>query len=204
MKQNENNEQKILYAAEQEFIEKGFAGAKTTAIAQRAGVNHAMIHYYFRTKEQLFNRLFEEKINLLTNNLYPPFLDKDLPLIERIKNGISSHFDFLAENPGLPRLVINEIISNPERLKFFRSKIKALADNLKNTLQTELNELSEAKTINPITANDLILDIVSMNLMVFIIYPLIDGILSDGREQFIEHRKQENINVILNRLNYKK
>lgn len=57
-----NKEQAILEAAEQEFLNKGFAGARTTSIAEAAGVTHAMLHYYFRTKEQLFERILDEKM----------------------------------------------------------------------------------------------------------------------------------------------
>ena len=57
-----NKEQEILEAAEREFIAKGFAGARTTSIAEAAGVTHAMLHYYFRTKEQLFERILDEKM----------------------------------------------------------------------------------------------------------------------------------------------
>lgn len=57
MKSNDKQtkEQEILKAAEQEFLTKGYDGARTTSIAQAAGVTHAMLHYYFRTKEQLFD-----------------------------------------------------------------------------------------------------------------------------------------------------
>lgn len=203
MGRQENTEQEILRAAEQEFIEKGFSGAKTTAIAQRAGVNHAMIHYYFRTKENLFNRLFEEKIKILTANLYPAFFNKNIPLIERLKKGIASHFDFIAENPGLPRLVVNEIISNPARREFFRNKIKIAITMLCGEMQTELDRLAKDKQICPIKAEDLLLDVVSLNLTIFIIHPLIEGILYSDHKKFIEQRKQENINIILSRLNYR-
>ena len=60
-----NTEQSILKAAEKEFLKKGFSGSKTTEIAKEAGVTHAMLHYYFRTKENLFNKVFEEKAKQL-------------------------------------------------------------------------------------------------------------------------------------------
>ena len=62
----ENKEKTILLAAEQEFLEKGFEGARTVSIAQKAGVTHAMLHYYFRTKEQLFKKILDEKMQLFT------------------------------------------------------------------------------------------------------------------------------------------
>ena len=63
-----DTESEILKAAEQEFMLKGFDGAKTTSIAHAAGVTHAMLHYYFRTKEQLFERILTEKVQLMSGS----------------------------------------------------------------------------------------------------------------------------------------
>ena len=81
MKENENrtSEQAILEAAEYEFTTKGFAATKTTQIAKKAGVTHAMLHYYFGTKEKLFNRVFEEKIGLLIKSIAVLIGDKNTP-----------------------------------------------------------------------------------------------------------------------------
>ena len=68
-----NKEQAILEAAEREFIVKGFAGARTTSIAEAAGVTHAMLHYYFRTKEQLFERILDEKMRLMGESVLAAF-----------------------------------------------------------------------------------------------------------------------------------
>lgn len=62
-----STESRILAAAEGEFLDKGFDGARTTTIAARAGVTHAMLHYYFRTKGQLFERIISSKIEQLKN-----------------------------------------------------------------------------------------------------------------------------------------
>lgn len=67
--QQENTSQRILKAAEEEFMNKGFAGAKTVEIARRAGVTHAMLHYYFRTKEMLFDRVLDDKICCLAEGV---------------------------------------------------------------------------------------------------------------------------------------
>ena len=68
-----NKEQTILEAAEREFLNKGFAGARTTSIAEAAGVTHAMLHYYFRTKEQLFERILDEKMRLMSQSVLTAF-----------------------------------------------------------------------------------------------------------------------------------
>lgn len=77
-----NTEQSILKAAEKEFLKKGFSGSKTTEIAKEAGVTHAMLHYYFRTKENLFNKVFEEKTRQLADTFLSR-VDESLPFLEK-------------------------------------------------------------------------------------------------------------------------
>ena len=103
-----DTESEILKAAEQEFMLKGFDGAKTTSIAHAAGVTHAMLHYYFRTKEQLFERILTEKVQLMSESVLAAFGQPGLPLLERLKDGVTCHFDFIAANPQLPRFIVNE------------------------------------------------------------------------------------------------
>lgn len=81
-----NTEQLLPEAAEAEFLEKGYGKARTTEIAKRAGVNHAMLHYYFRTKEHLFEVVFRNKAALMSEVLYFSF-NQDLPFLEKVKKG---------------------------------------------------------------------------------------------------------------------
>ena len=76
----EDTETKILKAAEREFLEKGYGGARTTSIAEAAGVTHAMLHYYFRTKDKLFERIVTEKMGLLSKIMLSAIEESDLPL----------------------------------------------------------------------------------------------------------------------------
>ena len=83
-----NKEQAILQAAEHEFLTKGFDGARTTSIAQAAGVTHAMLHYYFRTKEHIFNRILDEKMRLMGQSILTAIGQSGLPLQERLSDAI--------------------------------------------------------------------------------------------------------------------
>lgn len=87
-----DTESRILQAAEEEFLLKGLEGARTTAIAERAGVTHAMLHYYFRTKNMLFERIIEEKMRNAGNIMQAVFVLGDMPLMERVKRGVEQHF----------------------------------------------------------------------------------------------------------------
>ena len=122
-----NKEQAILEAAEREFIVKGFAGARTTSIAEAAGVTHAMLHYYFRTKEQLFERILDEKMRLMGESVLAAFGQPGLPLAERLRDGIERHFDFIMANPDMPRFIVNEVFSRPERYETMQARIREIA-----------------------------------------------------------------------------
>ena len=192
----------ILQAAEEEFLLKGFAGARTTEIAQKAGVNHAMLHYYFNTKEQLFEQVMTEKVALFRDSVTSVFEQSDLPVLQQIKEAMSRHFDFVRQNPLLPRFIINEISVRPEYIESIKSKLLPIAGNAFRKLQHSLDEASARGEICQIDARTLMLDIVSLNLFVFIAHPIISQmqpVLGD-LNAFYEARKQENINVIVKRL----
>ena len=192
----------ILQAAEEEFLLKGFAGARTTEIAQKAGVNHAMLHYYFNTKEQLFEQVMTDKITLFRDSVASVFEQSDLPVLQQIMEAMSRHFDFVRQNPLLPRFIINEISVRPEYIENIKSKLLPLASNIFSKLQHSLDEASARGEICQINALTLMLDIVSLNLFVFIAHPIItqmQPVLGD-LDTFYEARKQENINIIVNRL----
>lgn len=201
--QTQNKEQAILEAAEREFLAKGFDGARTTSIAQAAGVTHAMLHYYFRTKENIFERILDEKMRLMGELVLKTFGRSELPVLERLRDGIASHFDFIVVNPDLPRFIVNEVFARPERHEVMRQRLRLIMDELLNGLQGQLDESAARGETEPMDARMLLLDIISLNIFAFIAYPIIEPILGDltaDRERFFELRKQENIEIIMRRL----
>lgn len=205
-KEKQTKEQAILLAAEQEFMNKGFDGARTTSIAETAGVTHAMLHYYFRTKDQLFERILNEKMALMASSTMAVLGDPNLPLLERIKQGIACHFDCLMQNPGLPRFMINEVLTHPERLKLLQEHILKIAGQLFMQLQKDLDHAANRGEIESIDVRMLMLDILSLNIMPFLAYPVIENIftdLTDDRSAFFEARKAETIETIMRRIQKK-
>ena len=179
----------ILEAAEAEFLEKGFDQARTVSIAQRAGVTHAMLHYYFRTKEQLFDIILDRKIGLIEEIITSLFSAPDLPLKERLTRVISAHFDLLVANPSLPRFLLGEMTRVAPLMKerVLAKMLPALSD-----LQKEIN----------MDASQLLLDILSQNLFPFLVAPVLEltGVGADWKREELEMLKQENITIILKRL----
>ena len=111
---NHDMEQSILKVAEQLFLDKGFNRTSTTEIARVVGCNQTLIHYYFRTKENLFNRIFEKKLEQIIPQLFELSQQK-VSFLERIRQVIEIHFSILQQNPKLPRMILNELGTDPKR-----------------------------------------------------------------------------------------
>jgi AcrR family transcriptional regulator len=197
-----STEQLILETAEKLFLEKGFAMTSTTEIARVAGCNQAMVHYYFRTKENLFQSIFEKKFKLLISS----FMEGETTgatFEEKLRNKISSHFDLLKSNPNLPFLIFNELTTNPQRIASLKEKLKEIPvpifKQFEEALQTEIAE----GRIRPTTAIDLLMTILSVNAMPFVASTILRKVLELNEteyEQLLEHRREVNIETVLNSL----
>ena len=199
----QNTEQKIIEAAQEEFMLKGFAGARTTAIAEKAGVTHAMFHYYFRTKEKIFEKIILQKMELLASLVKDSIVLEDCPLEDKLRHIIDRHIDFISENPELPGFLVREIFSNRERLDLVRSKIESFAPILVANLQAELDRGYEEEKYRKIDARMLLIDIISLNVFAFMAAPLVNVVLSgfmDDKEAFRELRKKENFDTIMRKI----
>lgn len=202
--ESKDTEAKIIKAAEQEFLTKGFAGARTTSIASEAGVTHAMLHYYFRTKENLFERIATEKFGLMKQLLMVPLEDYTLPLDEVIRHIINRHIDFLLENPGLPQFIMAELYANQDRARILSAQIKGSASEVSDRLQKKIDEAAEMGLCRKTDARMLMIDIVSLNVFAFVAAPLLTaviGIPQNHFAEFMEKRKKDNYNTIMKILN---
>lgn len=198
-----DTEARILRAAEHEFMAKGFAGARTTAIAEAAGVTHAMLHYYFRTKEKLFDRIITAKMDVLQAMILKSLAEIDLPLEDMIRNLINMHIDFIADNPDLPRFLISDVFSDTGRFAVLSAKIKGLAPTILMRLQSRIDENAAAGRCRRLDARMLMLDIVSLNVFPYSARPLVDTVLDDlmtNPADFLAKRKEENFDTIMRKL----
>lgn len=198
-----STEQRILEAASREFMQKGYAGARTSAIAEAAGVTHAMLHYYFRAKDKLFEKILSEKITLLRDIMLASIGDVSKPLFEKVRETIEHHIDFIAANPDLPRFMVNEVFCQPERLEYVLSVMKTHAPLVAANLQHQIDELAERGECRRVDARMLMLDIVSLNIFSFMSAPMINVMLGDltaDMNAFVAARKKENVDTIMRKL----
>ena len=200
----ENLEQQILAVAEELFIANGFDGTSTTTIARKVGCNQALIHYYFRTKENLFQQIFVRKFEATITHLLEP-LTSELPFNEKITNCINIYFDLLQNNRQLPSCIIHELAFNPQRREFIRNRFikNPIRQNVYYRFsETIKNEIRQGN-IRPIEPFDLIFNIISLCLFTFITLPIYTDLLECTPNQvndYINHRRQEIITQIITSL----
>jgi AcrR family transcriptional regulator len=199
---NTTTEERILESARQIFQAKGLQGARMQEIADNAGINKAMLHYYYRSKELLFEAVFEEAANRLFPKI-AELLNTELPLFEKIEHFVEYYLTFLLENKYMPSFVLNELNQNPERL------VKLISDRgifKQEKFVEQINDAIKDEIIIPIDPRQLITNIISMSIFPFAGRPILMGLFKLDEEsyyQFIESRKKEVPKFIINAIKVK-
>ena len=183
-------EEKIFEAATDVFIEKGMDGARMQDIATHAGINKALLHYYFRTKDQLFSKVFE-KIARRMFSKFAPVFDENLTLEEKIKFFFNTHISFMKDNPRLPGFILNEINRNPARIKKLLSTIefKKIWTLLNSQHKNELDKYNITEENLP----QIMTTIASMSVFPFAARGILEGIFQNmgvDFDRYIEERKE--------------
>jgi AcrR family transcriptional regulator len=204
LRKNETeSKQKILEAAEAEFFEKGFGNAKTVSIAKRAGISHTMLHYYYSTKEELFQRIFKEKVQLLSQ-MFNVVLEQNADFTETLRLLIETQFNFVAKNPQLPMFIFREILSNEENRQWAVQMLYPHLLPFLSALEKMFNAELSKGTIRPVTFQNLLMNVISLNISVFIALPILKEALhldsNEKMEKFLVERRESNVQFILNAL----
>lgn len=184
-------EEKILAAAKKVFTSKGMTGARMQDIADEAGINKALLHYYFRDKDKLFEVVFLEEAQKFFPKINSIF-NSEVPLFEKIHNFVSEYIAEMQENPYLPWFVINEINRDPDQ---FMYKLWG-KDNLPKPgkFLEQIEEEIKAGRIRRIHPVHLLMNMLSMTIFPFIGRPMFVRNLRLSDKQFndiMEQRKTE-------------
>lgn len=195
-------ENSILNAAMDEFLNKGFSGARTVAIAEKAGVNHAMLHYYFRTKESLFERVIERVANQFLDSLTKALDSQDYNgnFVDKIVMIMNVHFDFVITEPRLPLFMFREILPYPSRLEQLKIKVLSGISYLASQLLHEFDRAKNNKEVDEIDFLSLIFDILSLNISLAISSQFAPDLLGLRKEEYYAMRKKENEILLRKRL----
>jgi len=176
-----NAEERILDAAHRVFLRRGSAGARTQEIADEAGVNKALLHYYFRTKERLAAAVFQRA----ATKLMPPViatLASNHELEIKIARVIDIELDVLLDHPYLPGYIISELTHNPARAKELIAalagvSVDELAPRLFDTLGRQIKARVREGVMRPIAPDQFMLNLLSLCIFPFAARPMVQAVL---------------------------
>lgn len=196
-RKDENTESQILEAAKKVFQRKGMDGSRMQEIADEAGINKAMLHYYYRSKQLLFEAVFSNAFQLLAPQLHI-ILNDDSSIENKIRSFTLDYISFVSKHPYLPNFIIQELNKNPDFLLKIKSNIGfPSVDKFKKQVNLEI----EKGIIKPIKGEQLFINILSLSIFPFLASPLLKAFVNVddvAYQQIIEDRKTEVADFIIN------
>ena len=187
--QDNQTEDRIFEAATEVYIEKGLDGSRMQDIADRAGINKSLLHYYYRSKDKLFNTVFE-MIAMKMLKKFAPVFEGNLTFEEKIRFFFREHISFLQKNPRLPAFLLNEINRHPERIRKFLANvnIESFYDLLYSQHKAELDEYGITRDNFP----QIMTTLASLSVFPFAAKKLLEELFGKVRlkfDDYIEERK---------------
>jgi len=192
-----DTESKILEGAKKIFILKGLDGARMQEIADEAGINKALLHYYFRSKQKLFEAVFTEVFAGVLPKV-TEIINSDAPLLYKIEKFVDSYIDLLLKNPLLPIFILNELYHQPGKLINLVKSSGIHPEVFFKQIKSEI----ETGNIRNIKPEHLIVNMISLCVFPFAGRPVIEEFMFNGDKKkyirFIGERKEEIKKFIIN------
>jgi len=187
----DNTEAKILEAATNVFVTKGMEGARMQEIADEAGINKALLHYYFRTKERLFEAIFSNVINMAFPQL-TQILKSDVDFVTKMGQVIDAYISLLRKHPFIPVFVLKELNRDPSGL--FKLAVKYGLNPM-----VIINQLQEAMDRGEIIRMDprhLAMNIISMCVFPFAARPILNFLMFKEDQKALDAFYAERADII--------
>jgi TetR/AcrR family transcriptional regulator len=201
-----DTERRILDAARIVFVRRGTAGARMQEIAEEAGVNQALLHYYFRSKERLAATIFREAASRLLPAVIGVF-GSDVPLEEKIEKFVHLYIDTVRQSPFLPGYIVSEMHHHPERLTAMLEASgadrAAIVGALRRKLGDQLREREMTGAMRRIAPEQFVVNMLALVVIPFIARPalrILLGMDDATFERFLDERRAELPRLILNSL----
>lgn len=175
-----STEQQIKDAARLVFLRKGYAAARTRDIAVEAGLNMALLHYYFRSKEKLFQVVMLETLQQFAAGLIEMLNEKETSLEEKLGTLASRYIDLLIQQPDLPLFIMSEIRNNPHQLL---GKVGMREAVIQSEFFRQFNAVAVKIKSNPI---QLFMSFIGMIVFPFAGKPLLQAIWEMSNEDFMK------------------
>ena len=195
---DESTEQRILDAAHAVFIRSGTAGARTQEIAKEAGVNSALLHYYFRSKERLAEAVFTRAAGQLLPAVIR-ILASDAALEDKVDQVVRTELQHLAKAPFLPGYILSELAHHPDRAGQLVSAVTGMVPaeigmRVSAVLGRQIDERVRAGRMHHIAPDQFIVNLLSMCVFPFAARPMLMALLGfdqAGFDRFIDRRRKE-------------
>jgi AcrR family transcriptional regulator len=189
---------RIIQTARELFIKKGLKGTTVRDIATSSGTNVAMVNYYFQSKGNLFETIFDESFEILVGKVFST-INSDLPFFEIIRRWVYSYYDVLMENPQLPIFVLYELSQNPLGIekKIREKNPQKVFDKLSVRMRAEVQK----GTIRKIDMTDLLLNLVSLSIFPFVFRPIATAFINvspDDYQALLAEHKESVVEFIIN------
>jgi len=184
-----STELKIFEAAREIFQSKGLEGARMQEIADKAEINKSMLHYYYRSKEKLFEKVYHLSIIKLIPQI-ASLLNEDLPLEQKLRNFTEKYLELIKHNPDIPLFVLHEMNKNPGRMKSFM--LNEIGKKVQPFIQQIREEREKGNTLD-LPAEQIMVNIMSLLIFPFIGKPVFQVIFEmneQNYETFIEDRQK--------------
>ncbi|MBO0931943.1 TetR/AcrR family transcriptional regulator [Fibrella aquatilis] len=196
----DTTEARIRQAAQRVFVRDGFDGARMQDIADEAGINKALLHYYFRSKDKLFALIFEEKMGQFLDSIWT-VLGSDGSLHDKIRRMVELDITQLSQEPVIPLFIFHEISQNPELV---RQKLRDKnADGLFAAFARQVDDEARRGLIRPVDPQQLFANLLSLTVFPFVAKPMLQGFMTLNEPafaQFIEDRKQQAADFLIHAL----
>ena len=184
---NSITEQKIKEAARKVFVKKGYDAARTRDIAEEAGVNLALINYYYRSKEFLFDKIILESIEAFRNSLYAMMNDPATSIYEKIRLVVENYYSMFEQNPELPMFIFHELENKNEKII---NEINPRGIIHESVFEKQLIEHGKTQE----EAEQVFLNIVSIIILPFLgksFIKILCGVNDTGYKEILNKRKEE-------------
>lgn len=188
----EDTEKKIIKAAREIFIEKGLQGARMQEIADRAGINKALLHYYFRSKDKMFDAVFQD----IALEIIPVFSEKlksEDNIMELMKTFIGFYNSVFLQNPHLPQFFFHEIWQHPDKLAAF---IKSQDIEPAKILEKNKDRIPQSEDTQ-FFAQHMIANVLGMTLFPHIARPLFQRLFFENNNEMYDKFLSERTDFLM-------
>lgn len=198
-----DTEEEIFEAACRVFQRKGYDGARMQEIADEAEINKSMLHYYYRSKDKLFQQVYQKQMGQFFPVIFS-VLDSEEPLDIKIEKLIDAYYSFLNENHRIAQFLIHEMNQNPDR---FRQFLEEKNIHPPKKFHQQVEEEIKDGNLEEVDPKQLLTSIVGLILFPFLAQTMIEGVFGleeSDFKRYLSNRKNFLLNFILNGINYQR